>query len=82
MSDQLVGVLRGSLTLGVILAIAALIDMYRKRRSPGPRLPKKLTRREVYWVTLIVILLVLLGLPVGSRFTPPRSDNRPVTIAK
>lgn len=83
MSNQLVGVLRGLLILtvlaGVLLGIAFLIDAYRKRRSPGPRPVKKLTRREVFWVTLIIIILFLLGMPVRNAFRPwrfsPQSTN-------
>ena len=82
MSDQLMAVFRGLLIIGVVLAIAALFDAYRKKRSPGPHPPKKLTRREAYWIILIVIILILLGLPVGELITPPRSDNRPVRISK
>ncbi len=82
MSDQLVGALRGFLMLCVILAIAALIDVYRKRRSPGPRTPKKLTRREAFWIIIIVIILVMLGFPVGGLITPKRSTNGPVQIGK
>ena len=82
MSEQLMAVFRGSLMIGVVLAIAALFDAYRKKRSPGPHPPKKLTRREAYWIILIVIILILLGLPVGGLITPPRSDNRAVPISK
>ena len=82
MSDQMFAALRGFLMIGVVLAAAALIDAYRRKRSPGARTPKKLTRREVFWVIIIVIILVLLGLPVGGFITPPQSKNRPVTTLK
>ena len=81
MSDQLAAAIRGFLIIGVVLAIAALFDAYRKRKSPGPRPPKKLTRREVFWITIIVIILVLLGLPIGGFLTPPRSGNKSVIIS-
>jgi heme/copper-type cytochrome/quinol oxidase subunit 2 len=81
MTDQLAAALRGFLMIGVVVALAALFDAYRRRKSPGPRPAKKLTRREVFWVILIVIMLVLLGLPVGRTITPPRSDSRPVNIS-
>lgn len=79
MSDQLVGALRGFLILavlaGALLGIAALIDAFRNRRSQGrPRPPKKLTRREAFWIILIVILLVLLGFPVKNAIKPFRSQ--------
>lgn len=73
--------LRGFLMIAVVLAIAALFDAYRRRRAPGPHKPKKLTRREAFWIILIVIILVLLGFPIGGFITPRRSDNRPVTIS-
>jgi heme/copper-type cytochrome/quinol oxidase subunit 2 len=69
------------LILAVILAIAALYDAYRKRKSPGPRPVKKLTRREVLWITIVAILLVLLGFPLGRLITPPQSSSGPVTIS-
>jgi hypothetical protein len=81
MDDRLIAIVRGFLMLGVVLAVAALIDAYRSKRSPGLHPPKKLTRRELYWIILIVIILVLLGFPVGGLITPPRSDNRPITIS-
>lgn len=81
MSDQLAGALRGFLIIGVVLALAALFDAYRRRKSPGPHPPKKLTRREAFWIIIIVIVLVLLGLPVARLRTPQRSDNRPVDLS-
>ena len=76
MSDQLAGALRGLVILvvlsGVLLTIAFLIEAYRKRRSPGPRPVKKLTRREAFWIILIIIILFLLGMPVRNAFSPAR----------
>jgi hypothetical protein len=46
-------------------------DAYRKRKSPGPHKPKKLTRREVFWVAIIVIVLTLPGF-IGLPYTPTR----------
>ena len=75
MSDQLVAAVRGLLVLGVLisllLAIAFLIDSYIRKRSPGPRKTKKLTRREVYWAVIVVLILFLLGLlPAGGIIAP------------
>ena len=82
MDDRLIGVLRGLLPIAVLLVIAALFDLYRKRKHPGLRQPKKLTRREIFWAIIIVLVLFLLGIPVGRLITrSPRSDNRPITLS-
>ena len=74
MSDQLVAVLRGLLVLGILigllLAIAALVDSYLRKKSPGPRKTKKLTRRDIYWAVIIVLILFLLGLLPGGSNSP------------
>lgn len=82
MSDQLTAALRGFLIIGALLVVAAFIDIYRRKKSPGPREPKKLIRRDVFWAIIIVMLLVLLGIPLGRLSTrAPQSDNRPIPIS-
>ena len=85
MSDQLAGALRGFVIFlvvsAILLTIAFLIDAYRKRKSPGPRPVKKLTRREAFWIILIIIILFLLGMPVQNafhtwRFSPQSTNTK------
>ena len=76
--DRLIAAWRGFVIIGLVLAIAALYDAYRRKKSPGPHAPKKLTRREAFWIILIVIILVLLGLPIQNCIGPSRFSSQPV----
>lgn len=71
----MIAAIRGYLMLGVVsgllLAIGFLVDSYIRKRSPGPRKIKKLTRRDAYWAVIIVLILFLLGfLPTGNWIAP------------
>jgi hypothetical protein len=46
--ERLIAALRGFAIIGPILLAAALFDVYRKRKSPGPHQPKKLNRRDIF----------------------------------
>ena len=63
------------------LIVGALIDVYRRRKSPGPRQLNKLSSRDLLLVLIILIVRVVLGI-VSVRFFPvaPRTDNRPIPI--
>lgn len=80
MSNPTMELLRVILIIGILLAIGALIDGYRAKRSPGPRVPNKLNRRDLLWLLIVIMVLILLGVPWGM-LAPPRSDNRPVPIS-
>jgi uncharacterized membrane protein len=75
MSDQLVAIVRGLLVLGILigllLVIAALVDSYLRKKSPGLRKTKKLTSRDIYWAVIIVLILFLLGLLPGGNINAP-----------
>lgn len=51
-----------------------------RKKIPGPRVPNKLNRRDLLWLLIVIMVLILLGVPWGM-LAPPRSDNRPVPIS-